>query len=32
MVNWRTRSRDVQLVPEVVRELGAKLSSDLGAT
>jgi glutamate/tyrosine decarboxylase-like PLP-dependent enzyme len=32
MVNWRTRSQDVQLVPEVVRELGGKLSSDLRAT
>jgi glutamate/tyrosine decarboxylase-like PLP-dependent enzyme len=25
MVNWRTRSEDVQLVPHVVRELGARL-------
>jgi glutamate/tyrosine decarboxylase-like PLP-dependent enzyme len=25
MVNWRTRSQDVQLVPQVVRELGARL-------
>jgi glutamate/tyrosine decarboxylase-like PLP-dependent enzyme len=27
MVNWRTRSEDVQLVPRVVRELGASLSA-----
>jgi glutamate/tyrosine decarboxylase-like PLP-dependent enzyme len=29
MVNWRTRSQDVQLVPRVVRELGAKLSAEI---
>jgi glutamate/tyrosine decarboxylase-like PLP-dependent enzyme len=27
LVNWRTREQDVDLVPAVVRELGAKLSS-----
>jgi glutamate/tyrosine decarboxylase-like PLP-dependent enzyme len=29
LVNWRTREEDAQLVPQVVRELGAKLSSDV---
>lgn len=27
MVNWRTRPQDVELVPEVVRELGARFTS-----
>ena len=26
LVNWRTRAEDVDLVPQVVRELGAKLT------
>ena len=26
LVNWRTRAEDVDLVPQVVRELGAKLA------
>jgi glutamate/tyrosine decarboxylase-like PLP-dependent enzyme len=30
LVNWRTREEDVQLVPEVVQELGAKLAADVG--
>jgi hypothetical protein len=25
MVNWRTRPSDVELVPQVVREIGARL-------
>jgi glutamate/tyrosine decarboxylase-like PLP-dependent enzyme len=29
LVNWRTREKDAQLVPQVVRELGAKLASDV---
>ncbi len=27
LVNWRTRSEDVDLVPQVVRELGAKIAA-----
>ncbi len=28
MVNWRTREEDVDLVPQVVRELGARLAAE----
>ena len=26
LVNWRTREQDVDLVPQVVRELGSRLA------
>jgi hypothetical protein len=28
LVNWRTREQDVELVAEVVRELGARFTSN----